>query len=193
MPHSPCVDIDRTGQNLLLSIARQAIEDGIALDAAPRIELEPLAAPLKIESAVFVTLTQSGALRGCVGSLQALDPLAQAVSNSAFNAAFRDRRFAPLAADEVATTRIEISVLSPAETIAAASRQDLLAQLQSGVDGLIVEDRGHRATFLPKVWEQLNSPQEFVAHLFVKAGLAADHWSQTLVVKRYRTINFAEN
>ncbi len=192
MPHSPCVDLDPAGQTRLLSIARQAIESGIERDAAPRIALEALDLPLRTEAAVFVTLTQSGALRGCVGSLQALDPLAQAVSNAAFNAAFRDRRFAPLAAEEVAMTRIEISVLSPLEKIAADSRQALLEQLRSGVDGLIIEDRGYRATFLPKVWEKIDSPEEFVAQLFLKAGLAADYWSRSLTLQRYQTFNFGE-
>ncbi len=193
MQPSPSVDLDAGRQTRLLAIARQTIESGFDTLSAPRIELPDHDDRLSSHAAVFVTLTQSGALRGCVGSLQALEPLAQAVSNAAFNAAFRDRRFAPLAADEIAATRIDISVLSPPQTIAADSRQSLLAQLRSGVDGLIVEDRGYRATFLPKVWEKIESPEDFVSQLFLKAGLAADHWSRSLTLQRYQTFDFGEN
>jgi len=193
MQPSPCVDLDAGRQTRLLAIAREAIDSGFGSRDAPRIELADQDDWLRSRAAVFVTLTQSGALRGCVGSLQALDPLAQAVSNAAFNAAFRDRRFAPLAAAEAGATRIDISVLSPPQTIAADSRQSLLAQLRSGVDGLIVEDRGYRATFLPKVWEKIDSPDDFVTQLFLKAGLAADHWSRSLTLQRYQTFDFGEN
>jgi len=36
-----------------------------------------------------------------------------------------------------------------------SSEQDLLAQLQPDIDGLILEEGFHRGTFLPSVWEQL--------------------------------------
>ena len=192
MPLSPCAEIGAAAQSRLLSIARISIESGLESNRSPHIDLAELDAELRTEAAVFVTLTRSGALRGCVGSLQARDPLAQAVADSAFNAAFRDRRFTPLAASEFAATRIEISVLSVAETLAADSRQDLLQQLQPGVDGLIIEDRGYRSTFLPKVWEKIESPEEFLQQLMLKAGLAAYHWSPSLVVSRYTTFTFAE-
>jgi AmmeMemoRadiSam system protein A len=193
MPPSPCVELDAAGQSRLLEIARESIEQGLTLDSVPRIDLEALDASLRAAAATFVTLTQSGALRGCIGSLQALDPLAQAVANAAFNAAFRDRRFQPLAASEVDFTQIEISVLSAAESLSVASREDLLERLRPGIDGLIIEDRGRRATFLPKVWEKIPSAEEFLQQLFQKAGLAADHWSSHISVKRYSTYTFAEN
>ena len=189
---SPCVEIDAAGQSRLLSIARSSIESGLEIHRAPRIDLARLDAVLRVQAAVFVTLTLAGALRGCIGSLQARDPLAQAVADSAFNAAYRDRRFAPLEASEFAATRIEISVLSAAERVAADSRRDLLEQLQPGVDGLIIEDRGYRSTFLPKVWEKIETPEEFLAQLMLKAGLPANHWSPSLVASRYTTFTFAE-
>lgn len=190
---SPCVEIDSTAQSRLLGIARGVIAQGPGRDRAPRIDLETLEAELQAEAAVFVTLTQSGALRGCVGSLQAFDPLAQAVANAAFNAAFCDRRFQPLAATELEITQIEISVLSAAETLSANSRDELLEQLRPGIDGLIVEDRGRRATFLPKVWEKMPAGEDFLQQLFLKAGLAADHWSRSISLKRYSTFTFGEN
>jgi hypothetical protein len=85
---------------------------------------------------------------------------------------------------------VQISVLSPPEPLAFASEAELLALLRPGVDGLILDDRGRRGTFLPSVWAQLPEAREFLAHLKRKAGLPADHWSATLTVARYTTESF---
>ncbi|MGD8348266.1 MAG: AmmeMemoRadiSam system protein A [Gammaproteobacteria bacterium] len=193
MQPSPCVDLDAGRQSRLLAIARQSIESGFEIRSAPGIDLAGDDDGLRYPAAAFVTLTQAGALRGCVGSLEARQALVQAVADAAFSAAFRDRRFQPLAASELEATRIEISVLSATEPVAAGSRQALLEQLRPGIDGLIVEDRGRRATFLPKVWEHLPSAEAFLDELMLKAGLDAGHWSQSLRLQRYSTQTFAEN
>ena len=65
--------------------------------------------------------------------------------------------------------------------------------LEPRVDGLILDDKGRRATFLPSVWESLEDKREFVHHLKQKAGLPADYWSSTLRAYRYRTESFSEN
>lgn len=192
MQPSPCVELDAGRQTRLLGLARRSIESGLESRRAMRVDLADLDEKLRSPAAVFVTLTQAGALRGCVGSLQARVPLAQAVADSAFNAAFGDRRFEPLDAAELATVRLEISVLSPLEQIAAESRQALVEQLRPGIDGLLIEDRGRRATFLPKVWEKMSSTDDFLDQLLLKAGLDADHWSRNLRLQRYSTFTFAE-
>ena len=193
MQPSSCVDLDAGRQVRLLAFAREAIESGFDAGSAPLIDIAGHDDWLRSPTAVFVTLTQAGALRGCVGSLEARQALVQAVADAAFGAAFRDRRFEPLIATELEATRIEISVLSAMEPIAAESRQALLGQLRPGIDGLIIEDRGRRATFLPKVWESLPSAEVFVDQLLLKAGLDAGHWSRSIRLQRYRTHNFAEN
>ena len=193
MPPSLCIDLDPRQRARLLDIARQSLGEGLARSRALVVDPEPLDEKLNTPAAVFITLTRNGELRGCVGSLQALDPLAQAVANSAFNAAFRDRRFAPLRADELDAVRIEVSVLSEMEPIEADSRQALLEQLQPGIDGLLLQDRGYRSTFLPKVWDNLASPAEFLEHLCLKAGLDARYWSDTIRFHRYHTLSFAES
>ena len=157
MPPSLSFDLDEAAESRLLAIARRSIAAGAAAGRAPRVDTESCAGLLE-PAAVFTTLTRDGALRGCVGSLQAQLPLAQAVADSAFNAAFHDRRFRPLDSDELDSVRIEISVLSEMEPIDAATRQALLEQLRPGIDGLLVEDLGRRATFLLKVWENLGAP-----------------------------------
>jgi len=193
MPLSLCIELSDSEQTRLLDIARQSLSSGLATGRALQFEISQLEDSLQIDAAVFITLTRSGELRGCVGSLQAVEPLAQAVATSAFNAAFRDRRFGPLGVDELDAIRIEISVLSEMEPIEADSRQALLDSLQPGVDGLLLEDQGYRSTFLPKVWEKITSPAEFLQQLMLKAGLGAGHWSGTLRFHRYHTFTFAEN
>jgi AmmeMemoRadiSam system protein A len=193
MPPSLCIELSDSEQTRLLDIARQSISSGLAAGKVLQLDLVQLEDSLQIEAAVFITLTRSGELRGCVGSLQAVEPLAQAVVTSAFNAAFRDRRFGPVRAEELDAIRIEISVLSQLEPIEAQTRQALLESIQPGVDGLLLEDQGYRSTFLPKVWEKIASPTEFVEQLMLKAGLGAGHWSGTLRFHRYHTFTFAEN
>jgi AmmeMemoRadiSam system protein A len=193
MPPSHCVDLNRTEQTRLLGVARQSIQSGLVSARPLQIDLADCAESLRVLAAVFVTLTRDGELRGCIGSLQAVDPLLQAIANSAFNAAFRDRRFAQVDAAELDDLRIEISVLSRLEMLVVSTRQALLESLRPGVDGLLIEDRGRRSTFLPQVWEKIPEPQDFVEQLMLKAGLAADHWSCTIRVQRYQSLSFADN
>jgi AMMECR1 domain-containing protein len=80
---------------------------------------------------------------------------------------------------------IEISVLSPLEQVAAGSEQELLEQLVPGEHGLLIAWRGMRATFLPKVWEQLPDPREFLRRLKLKAGWPADFWAEDVAAWRY--------
>jgi hypothetical protein len=193
MPLSLCIDLSADEQTRLLDIARRSIVNGLDSGAALQLDVARLDANLRIDSAVFVTLTLAGNLRGCIGSLQPSAPLAQAVANASFNAAFRDPRFAPVQADEIEKLHIEVSVLSSMELIAVDTRQALLDDLQPGVDGLLLEDQGHRATFLPQVWEKMSSADEFVGQLMLKAGLAAGYWSRTIRCHRYHSISFGEN
>ncbi len=147
MAPSFCIDINESEKGQLLGIARRSIESGLAGGSSLQPGNENLTGSLSIRSGAFVTLTRLEVLRGCIGSLESTDPLAQAVANSAFKAAFSDSRFAPLEAAEIEDTRIKISVLSELEPLAAVGRADLLDRLRPGEDGLLLQDRGHRATF----------------------------------------------
>jgi MEMO1 family protein len=140
---------------------------------------------LQHTGASFVTLTIQGQLRGCIGTLQARRSLLDDVRANAVAAALRDPRFAPLSAAEWARTRVEVSLLSPAKPLVFASEADAIGQLHRGVDGVILQWRDKRATFLPQVWEQLREPAQFWSRLKLKAGLAADFWSPDVQVSRY--------
>jgi uncharacterized protein len=187
----PCIELAAAEQAQLLEIARNAIRNG--LDGEDYEHCPPLwPAALHANHAVFVTLTKQDQLRGCIGSIEPGGPLGEAVADAAWGAAFRDPRFPQLQVDELSTIRIEVSVLSPMQALAANSRENLLALLQPARDGLLLQDGRHRSTFLPKVWEQLPEPETFLDQLLAKAGLPAGHWSPTLRFHRYQTHTFSE-
>lgn len=174
----------------LLGIARAAIADGLASGRPPAPPVG-YSAVCAAHRATFVTLTRDDRLRGCIGALEAVRPLAHDVARAAWLAAFDDPRFPPLAAAECAAMVIEISVLSPLERVDAASERELLQLLVPGVDGLVIAAGPRRATFLPKVWEALPAPSGFLRELRRKAGLPGDYWSADLIVHRYRAETFA--
>ncbi len=170
----------------LLAVARASVAHGLAHARPLSVDAAALSPALRAAGASFVTLrARGGALRGCIGSLEATRPLAADVAENAYRAAFHDPRFAPLAAGELPGLRIHLSILSAPEPLPATCEADLLARLRPGVDGLVLEDGFARATFLPDVWEQLPTPREFVRRLKQKAGLPSDHWSSTLRFQRY--------
>jgi AmmeMemoRadiSam system protein A len=147
-----------------------------------------LPAALSQPGACFVTLKQQGNLRGCIGSPMAWRPLRDDVIENAVKAAFSDPRFPPLSAEELDGLSLSVSVLTPPVPMRFRDQADLLAQLRPGVDGLIIEDDGHRALFLPAVWEQLPEPGQFLAHLKHKAGMAAGHWSPSFKASRFEAV-----
>ena len=172
----------------LLVRARNAI--AARLGQATRAE--PMHPALAQPGATFVTLTQNGALRGCIGSLQAHRPLDQDVRANAVAAAFSDPRFAPLKVEELPRTRVEVSLLTAPQPMTFADETDALRQLRPNVDGVIFIAGQRRSTFLPQVWEQLPQPRQFMAHLKQKAGLPADYWSSEVQLQRYEVQKWKE-
>jgi AmmeMemoRadiSam system protein A len=119
--------------------------------------------------------------------LEAIRPLAHDIAENAYSAAFKDPRFPPLASHEFDDLEIHLSILTPASPILFSSEQNLLSQLQPGIDGLILEEGHRRGTFLPSVWESLPEPEQFLRHLKQKAGLLPNYWSPDIRMYRYRT------
>lgn len=168
----------------LPELARAAIRARLDGKPAPKPEGKALARP----GACFVTLKRQGQLRGCIGSPQAWRPLGEDVIDNAAKAAFGDPRFPPLAASELDELTLSVSVLTPPVPMRFADQADLLAQLRPRIDGLIIEDGGRRALFLPSVWEQLPDPAQFLAHLKHKAGMTPDHWSPGFKASRFQAV-----
>jgi hypothetical protein len=178
---------DPTAGPILLGLARSAIA---ARGTIPRTGDEP--AWLSRPGAVFVTLRRNGRLRGCTGSIEAKRSLREDVMRNACAAAFHDSRFPPLPAVELPLVRIEVSLLSPTEQLSFTTREDLLARLRPGVDGLILSWRGHRGTFLPQVWDELPDPEDFLTHLLHKARLPVFFWEPDVTVRRFTVVAWSE-
>lgn len=192
MPSPDTRSLNPAARRTLLELARASITHGLAHGNALKVNPQGYAPELQADRAVFVTLTEGGALRGCIGHLEAIQPLLQDVAENAFAAAFRDPRFPPLQDDELPLLRIEISMLTPAEPLSFDSEADLLRQIEPRRDGLILSAGSARGTFLPSVWESLPVPREFLRHLKMKAGLRPDFWSDDIKIERYHTEAFAE-
>ncbi len=173
---------------ILLPIARASIGSRLQIP----LHADERAAWLDEPGACFVTLTQNGQLRGCIGSLQAHQSLLADLKKNAVSAAFSDPRFSPLCPDEFAGTSIEISLVGAASAMEFHNEANALSQLKPGVDGVILEFSRYRSTFLPQVWEQLPEPDQFIAHLKRKAGLPENFWHPEIRLARYSVTKFSE-
>lgn len=177
---------------VLLPLARAAIEQAFTATASPPPSGDSAAPWLQEPGACFVTLTQHGELRGCIGTLEAHRPLRHDVQANAVAAAFRDPRFAPLTERELAITEVEVSLLSPMRPLTFASEAEALAQLRPGMDGVVLQYGAQRSTFLPQVWEQLPEVEDFMAQLKRKAGLPAAFWHAEVRLLRYTVTKWKE-
>lgn len=173
----------------LLAVARGAIAESLG-ETAPGFESADW---LTEPGASFVTLTQHGDLRGCIGSLIAERALRADVEHNARAAAFRDPRFRPLSRRDYPDLEVEVSLLSAIEPVAFESEAQALTLLRPGVDGVVLEYRRRRGTFLPQVWEQLPEPRAFLTHLKEKAGLAPDFWAEEIRLSRYTVAKWRES
>jgi AmmeMemoRadiSam system protein A len=149
----------------------------------------PESAALHAVGATFVTLTAAGELRGCIGSLDPVRPLYLDVARNAVKAT-ADPRLPAVTPDEWPKLDISVSVLSPAEPIAATNLAELTAAVRPGEHGLIITDGVRRATFLPVVWAKLTEPAQFVAALLAKGGWPRGEWPPGLRAARYTATEF---
>lgn len=178
-------NFSKEDKTTLLDVAKQSIKYGIRHGEAMPIDLSNYPNTIAKNGASFVTLELNGDLRGCIGSLEAYQPLVTDIAKNAFAAAFLDPRFTHLTEKEYQKITIHISVLSEPQPMSFSSEDDLLKQLRPSIDGLILTDLGQTGTFLPAVWESLPNPKDFLLHLKMKAGFQPNYWSKTLQIKNY--------
>lgn len=181
----------------LVMLARQTLleEFGRSLDKNTLKKLEAALNErwLTQKSGTFVTLKINHDLRGCIGSLDASEPLVSGVKKNARHAAFRDPRFSRLSEKELDKITIEVSVLTEPEELSYQDADDLVDRLRPGIDGVILKKGYASATFLPQVWDQLPNAQTFLSHLCAKAGLSSGEWKKgKLEILTYQVQYFEE-
>jgi AmmeMemoRadiSam system protein A len=152
----------------LMQIARRSISSAVLDKRIP--SFPPYSAALNVSRGAFVTLYRAGKLRGCVGQVEDVGPLAEVVARAAISAALHDPRFAPVAPEEVTNLDIELSVLSPLEPIAPES-------IVTGQHGLMVVRERRRGVLLPQVATERGwSGQRLLEETCEKAGLPPGAW-----------------
>ena len=156
----------------LLKIARETVRSFLIKGEIPQFKVS--SEKLKEKRGVFVTLKKDGYLRGCLGSLQPIMPLYQAVAKMAISSAFEDPRFPPLNLEELEKVNFEISVLSPLKRIKSWQ------EIKLGQDGVLLVKNGRSGLFLPQVAKEFNwTLEEFLSHLCQeKIGLPRECWRE---------------
>ena len=176
--------LNQQQRGTLLRIAREAVEA-----AAKAMPYAPASDDLVLQEpgAAFVTLRKHGDLRGCIGTIEAREPLLENVANMARAAAREDFRFGPVHLTEVPELSIDISVLSPPR------RVEDVAEIEVGVHGLIVEQGSQRGLLLPQVpvewgWDR----DELLNQTCAKAGLPPDAWRRGAEIYAFTAEVFGE-
>jgi len=187
------IQFTREEQELLLSTARAIIKAKLNNKTFTEPAMEDLPPRLREKGACFVTLTKKGNLRGCVGSIAAIQPLMKDVQDRALAAAFQDYRFPPLSATELDEIQIEISCLTSPTKLEYQKPEDLSKLIRPDIDGVILSYQTRRATFLPQVWEKLSSPELFLDRLCQKMGFDQSLWRREILsVETYQVEKIRE-
>lgn len=186
-------ELNKIEQSELLSIARDSIEKAVRRQPLSKLQLENLSQNLQEIGASFVTLKIDGNLRGCIGTLEAYQPLAMDVQEHAVAAALQDPRFPGVKPAELENIDIEISVLSPKQPLQYSNPEELIRKIRPKIDGVVLQDGFLKATFLPQVWDQLEEPEAFLSHLCAKMGASNSLWKKKpLQVYTYQVQEFHE-
>jgi len=172
----------------ILSIAQNTIDAKLSGKSEINItSYMPYPPVMDSIGATFVTLEIDGNLRGCIGSALANTSILIDLIQNSYKAAFEDPRFTPLTRDEFEKVKISISLLSNPSPMTFKDENDLLKQLRPDIDGLIIQDIGKQALFLPSVWEQKSDKKTFLNSLKEKAGLEKNHFSKKFCAFRFTT------
>jgi uncharacterized protein len=180
-------------KQILLQRAREAMEYGVTGRTLPILDQNLLSPNLIEYGSSFVTLTLHSELRGCIGSLEAHQPLVEDVREHAIAAALQDPRFPPVQPAELDSIHLEISRLTAPQPLEYSSANELIKKLRPYVDGVILQNGRRRATFLPQVWEKISDPGQFLERLCQKMGMDARAWRHIpMDVLVYQAEDFGE-
>jgi AmmeMemoRadiSam system protein A len=178
--------------NVWCDVAIDAIERALTSGSRTLPSVDDLPAKLHGRGASFVTLERDHQLLGCVGALEANQPLGVDIAEHALAAAFDDPRMPPLAVSDFPEMAVKVSVLSASEPIMVSSMDQLRAAIRRDIDGVTVVSRGRRATLLPSVWAKVESVDEFLDALWLKAGMRPRTWNGDLQLFRYTTVEHTD-
>ena len=187
-PEDDWIMLNREGSRII-RIAAQSVAYSIRNGIPPKVDTSSFPPELQKNRATFVTLNKSGRLRGCIGTVQAYQPLIADIVENAFKAAMKDPRFSPIEIEEASELEISISLLSPFEKMSFSDEEDFMHQLRPKLDGLIISDQEKRSLFLPQVWDSIPEKLEFIRQLKQKAGLPSNYWSDTFQAWRFTAIS----
>lgn len=176
--------------DVLVTVAERSIWEVVARLRPWRPNVERYAPALRALGGAFVSLHRHGQLAGCLGVLSAASPLVATVAERAGAAALHDPRFRPVDQAGLPDVDVEVSVLTTSVPVPADGYAALLTDIRPGVDGITVEAGRHRATMLPSVWNELAAPDDFLAAVWRKAGLAPGEWPAGIEVHRYGAQTF---
>ncbi len=186
--------MNKKDKKYLLKIARRAIQKYFQDEGVFQIEEDELPQSLKEKNGTFVTIWKNNELRGCIGNLESEKPIYQSVIDNCIASALLDPRFTALKNDELNDIKIEISILSELKKLPNfTDHNSFLKYLNKYKPGLLIKKETYQATFLPQVWEDLNSAELFISHLCEKAGLEKDEWKKMdLEIYQYSAEVFKE-
>ncbi|RXJ74077.1 AmmeMemoRadiSam system protein A [Veronia nyctiphanis] len=166
----------------LLGIVRTVLTRHFNNDPLALPEPEAYSEKLHKPAGCFVTLEVNHQLQGCIGAISSPMPLIHEVHNKTLAAAFQDRRFTPLTAQQLDDLSIEVSVLSEPQLLEVESEQACLDFLEENKVGVILSCNHRRAVFLPQVWEKLPVPFDFIRALKRKGGMDEADWPSDMRV-----------
>ncbi len=195
MPTEKSAEYSTKDITFLLAQARKALVEAanhVLYKPEPSL-VENLSPALLEHRACFITLMMREKLRGCIGTVLARMPLYQEVIFSTYQTALSDPRFAPVAPKEVAQIEIELSILTPPQSLSYASASELPELLRPFTDGVILRAAGQVGTFLPQVWEKIPVVEDFLGALCRKMNLPENFWlAHPMEVQIYQALKYRE-
>jgi hypothetical protein len=174
----------------LIEAAHATLRSIAGGERPPDVAATTFALPLRAVRRTFVSIEVDGRLRGCIGSLAAVNPLISDVVDNTFKAALQDPRVPPTSAEERARAEVTVAILSHMRPVPFSSEDELLEALRPEIDGLVIRDGERRALFLPKVWESVHGAREFLDRLKHKAGMPAAPLSREAKAYRFTAETF---
>lgn len=174
-------------RKFMLNLAKSAVEEYVK--TGKRITAKNVPEKLKEERACFVTLNENDNLRGCIGTLTPVGRLYESIIDNAISACSRDPRFTPVEEKELTKISYEVSILTEPKKISYKNESELFQKING--KGVILKKGVYEATYLPQVWEQFGSEQDFLSSLCEKAGLDSNEWKKKIEVYVYDAVKIS--